>query len=72
MEQGDSEVRSEFTLTSGNEAVSLGHIYLVEMENMDRQIGSYQIVQKHDRRRKSRWLWAVRRVEELQDSGAKS
>ena len=48
-----------------------GRIEKLLLENMDRQIGPYQIVQKRDRRRKSKWHWAVRRVDESQGPGAK-
>ncbi len=48
-----------------------GRIEKLLLENMDRQIGPYRIIQKRDRRRKSKWHWAVRRVEESQGSGEK-
>ena len=48
-----------------------GRIEKLLLENMDRQIGPYRIIQKRDRRRKSRWHWAVRKVEESQGRGEK-
>jgi len=46
-----------------------GRIEKLFLENMDRQIGPYRIIQKRDRRRKSKWHWAVRKVEESQGRG---
>jgi len=48
-----------------------GRIEKLLLENMDRQIGPYRIIQKQDRRRRSRWLWAVKRVEGLQGQGGR-
>ncbi len=48
-----------------------GRIEKLLLENMDRQIGPYRIIQKQDRRRRSHWLWAVRKVEGSQHPGKK-